>query len=85
MDRFRYISSVTSALLFILLVSAALGQRKAPASENHFDRIRERMDWFYHQRAFPLKHIPPGARENKGEVVIIEVKYTIANREARRQ
>jgi hypothetical protein len=63
MNRFRYIPSlIIPALIFILLVSAALAQRRAPASENHFDRVRERMDWFYHQRAFPLKHIPPGAR-----------------------
>ena len=62
MNRFRYISPVISALLFILLVSAALAQRGAPGSANHFDKIRARMDWFYRQRAFPLKHIPPGAR-----------------------
>ena len=62
MNRFRYISSVISALLFILLVSAALAQRGTPTSANHFDKIRERMDWFYHQRAFPLKRIPPGVR-----------------------
>jgi hypothetical protein len=26
------------------------------------DMIRQRMEWFYHQRAYPLKHIPAGAR-----------------------
>jgi len=63
MNRFRYTSSlVIPALTFIVLVGAALGQRTALTSENHFDKIRERMDWFYRQRAFPLKHIPPGAR-----------------------
>jgi hypothetical protein len=63
MKRFRHASVVIPALIFILLVSVALAQHgAAPGSANHFDIVRERMDWFYRQRAFPLKHIPPGAR-----------------------
>src|ERR1700751_5209087 len=65
MKRFRNASVVIPALLFILLVSAALAQHgAAPGSEHHFDIVRERMDWFYRQRAFPLNPIPPGARLN---------------------
>ena len=65
MKRFWHASVVIPALIFILLVSVALAQHGAgPGSANHFDIVRKRMDWFYRQRTFPLKHIPPGARLN---------------------
>jgi hypothetical protein len=62
MKRIRYAAPLISTLTVILLVSAALAQHRSPASQNTSDRVRQRMDWFYHQRAFPLEHIPLGAR-----------------------
>lgn len=45
------------------LTSRGLAQdQNLPGSANRADVIRKRQDWFYNQRAYPLKHIPPGAR-----------------------
>jgi uncharacterized repeat protein (TIGR01451 family) len=58
------LTNVSAPLLVITLVCTSLGfgqsQPVKPATRG--DLIRQRMEWFYRQRAYPLKHIPPGAR-----------------------
>src|SRR5690242_1126513 len=34
----------------------------SPAERDHPENIRKRQDWFYHQRAYPLSHVPAEAR-----------------------
>jgi photosystem II stability/assembly factor-like uncharacterized protein len=46
--------------LFCALSGFAESQAVKPASRG--DLIRRRMEWFYHQRAYPLKRIPGGTR-----------------------
>lgn len=54
-----------AALLAILIVPL-IGQgpaREKPAREKDSpQQIKKRAEWFFHQRAYPLKHIPAGAR-----------------------
>ena len=50
---------VLAALCFTSL-SFPQTQPVKPATRG--DLIRQRMEWFYRQRAYPLKHIPAGAR-----------------------
>jgi hypothetical protein len=51
--------SLTLATLFCTSLGFAQLPSEPPESG---DMIRRRMEWFYNQRAFPLKHIPAGAR-----------------------
>jgi len=51
---------LTVATLFCASWGFAQTQPVKPATRG--DLIRRRMEWFYRQRAYPLKHIPPGAR-----------------------
>src|SRR5262249_11198436 len=57
---------------FTLLMALALtafgspfsfAQQKAEEPEKK-DTVRRRIEWFYNQRAFPFRQIPPGARAN---------------------
>ena len=55
--------------LLALLLACPLGplsraqQKPLPQeTEEQRDVARRRQEWFYKQRAFPLKHVPPGAR-----------------------
>ena len=48
------------AILFCDLLGFAQTQPVKPAVRG--DLIRQRIEWFYRQRAYPLKHIPTGAR-----------------------
>src|ERR1700683_1801782 len=36
----------------------------ASGDDDSPENVRKREDWFYHQRAYPTKHIPAGARLN---------------------
>jgi uncharacterized repeat protein (TIGR01451 family) len=50
---------LTVAILFC--TSLGFAQQPSEPPEDS-DTIRQRMEWFYNQRAYPLKHIPAGAR-----------------------
>src|SRR6266446_1679041 len=50
---------LTVAILFCTSLGFAQQQSEPPEEG---DMIRQRMEWFYNQRAYPLKHIPAGAR-----------------------
>ena len=54
-------AGVGLALCFSAAVSLAQ-QRKLPGDEESANSVRLRQEWFYQQRAYPHKHIPPGAR-----------------------
>jgi uncharacterized repeat protein (TIGR01451 family) len=50
----------TFAILCFASLALAQTQPVKPATRGNL--IRQRQEWFYRQRAYPLKHIPPGAR-----------------------
>jgi uncharacterized repeat protein (TIGR01451 family) len=56
-------TNISLVLLVIALVCASLGfaQQEAEPPEGS-NMVRQRMEWFYNQRAYPLEHIPAGAR-----------------------
>ena len=58
-----------------------VAQAQPPAAQER-DLPRERMEWFYQQRAYPLGHIPAGARLRALEAL---ERMRAAEAEARRQ
>jgi len=61
--------SIDPLLITALGLAACLGpavsfaqQRRLPQAVEPANIIRLRQEWFYQQRAYPQKHIPPGAR-----------------------
>lgn len=54
-----FIRFVLATLCF---TSLSFPQRQPVKPATRGDLIRRRMEWFYRQRAYLLKHIPPGAR-----------------------
>lgn len=50
------------AVATLLFTSLGFAQTQSVKPGSRGDLIRRRMEWFYRQRAYPLKHIPPGAR-----------------------
>jgi hypothetical protein len=50
------------AVATLFFTSVVVAQRQPVKPGSRGDLIRRRMEWFYRQRAYPLKHIPPGAR-----------------------
>lgn len=61
-----FASLLGAGLLTILVVPLMIGQgprREKPEREkDSAQQIKRRAEWFFHQRAFPLKHIPADAR-----------------------
>jgi hypothetical protein len=56
-------TSIFVSLTLATLFCTSLGFTQQPSEPPESgDMIRRRMEWFYNQRAFPLKHIPAGAR-----------------------
>lgn len=53
--------SIQLAVTTLFYISLGFAQQPSEPAE-HSDMIRQRMEWFYSQRAYPLKHIPAGAR-----------------------
>ena len=53
--------SIRLAVATLFCVSLVFAQQPSEPAEGS-DIIRQRMEWFYNQRAYPLKHIPAGAR-----------------------
>jgi uncharacterized repeat protein (TIGR01451 family) len=53
--------TIRLAIATLLCTSLGFAQQPSEPAEGG-DMIRQRMEWFYHQRAYPLKHIPAGAR-----------------------
>jgi hypothetical protein len=59
----RYALAFCCVFLGITLVAGRTsGQQANQETRENNDTIRRRAEWFYHQRAYPLKQIPPGAR-----------------------
>jgi uncharacterized repeat protein (TIGR01451 family) len=57
------LKNILVALTFLTLASILAGfaqQEPEPAEKG--DLVRQRLEWFYNQRAYPLKHIPAGIR-----------------------
>lgn len=58
---------LTMFVVFLSAVFVGIGTaQEVDAAEEHDDAnvLRMRAEWFYHQRAYPLKHIPAGARQH---------------------
>jgi uncharacterized repeat protein (TIGR01451 family) len=56
-------TSIFVSLTLATLFCTSLGFTQQPSEPPESgDMIRRRMEWFYNQRAFPLRHIPVGAR-----------------------
>jgi uncharacterized repeat protein (TIGR01451 family) len=53
--------SISLSLATLLCTSLGFAQQQSEPTKRG-DMIRHRMEWFYRQRAYPLKHIPAGAR-----------------------
>jgi hypothetical protein len=53
------------AALSLLVVLSCFGFRAAAqeetSPEQERDIVRQRAEWFYWQRSFPHRHVPPGA------------------------
>jgi hypothetical protein len=62
MKTLRFVSSWVVALMVTLFAATGAAQETSKDIEEHGDEIRERAEWFYRQRAYPLEHIPHGAR-----------------------
>jgi len=54
----RSVAAVFVAVFSLLFAESAFAQQNEEQSWGP----RERQEWFYHQRAYPLTHTPPGAR-----------------------
>src|ERR1700733_15622049 len=54
--------SIRLAVATLFCVSLVFAQQQPSEPAEGSDIIRQRMEWFYNQRAYPLKHIPAGAR-----------------------
>src|SRR6266436_8629786 len=71
---------LTVAILFCTSLGFAQQQPEPPEGG---DMIRQRMEWFYNQRAYPLKHIPAGARlralEQMNQMLANEAQSAIPN------
>jgi len=50
------------ALLIVPLIGQAPTRAKPGREKDSAQQIKKREQWFFHQRAYPLKHIPPDAR-----------------------
>jgi uncharacterized repeat protein (TIGR01451 family) len=53
--------SLVLPVIALFCISLGFAQQPSEPAEGG-DMIRQRMEWFYSQRAYPLKHIPAGAR-----------------------
>lgn len=53
--------AIRLAVAILFCTSLGFAQQPSEPPEDG-DTIRQRMEWFYNQRAYPLKHIPAGAR-----------------------
>jgi hypothetical protein len=53
--------SIRLAVAALFCTSLGFAQQQSEPPKRG-DLIRQRMEWFYRQRAYPLKHIPAGAR-----------------------
>jgi len=51
-----------AAVAVCYFASVSIAQKWSTAGKRDADFIRKRWEWFYQQRAYPLKRIPPGAR-----------------------
>ena len=62
MKMFRLLAVTALSVCSLFLVAAA-AQENDSGFESP-DSIKQREEWYHHQRAFPLKHIPAGLRVN---------------------
>jgi len=73
-------------LTMICFAATLAAQSSAPARERELeDIVRKRWEWFYNQRAYPLKRIPAGARRNalrEREAMVEVERQARARREA---
>ena len=77
------LKNILVGFTFLTLASILAGfaqQEPEPAEKG--DLVRQRLEWFYNQRAYPLKHIPAGIRlralEQLDRMLAAEGKLTTA-------
>jgi uncharacterized repeat protein (TIGR01451 family) len=77
-------SAIRLAVAALFCTSLGFAQQQSEPPEGG-DMIRQRMEWFYNQRAYPLKHIPAGARlqalKQLDQMLADEAQSALSNRD----